>query len=79
MYAALAGYPYPKRRTVEHSAEDGSASITVSWMSREDVRRLPASELVDQVLQRIAEGNVPADKVPQLMDAMRAQIGARAS
>jgi len=31
MYAELAGYVAPKRKAVEHSAEDGSASITFSW------------------------------------------------
>ena len=79
MFAELAGYVAPKRKAVEHSAEDGSASIAVSWMNRDDVRCLPASELVDQVLQRIADGDVPAADVPKLMDVMRAQIGARVS
>jgi len=72
-------YVAPKRKAVEHSSEDGSASITVSWMTKEDVRSLPASELVDQVLQRIADGDVPAADVPKLMDVMRDQIGARVS
>ena len=79
MFAELAGYVAPKRKAVEHSAEDGSASITFSWMNKEDVRSLPASELVDHILQRIADGDVPAADVPQLMDAMRAQIGVRVS
>ena len=79
MFAELAGYVAPKRKAVEHSSEDGSASITVSWMNREDVRSLPASELVDHVLQRIADGDVPAADVPKLMDVMRTQIGARVS
>jgi len=34
---------------------------------------------VDQVLQRVADGDVPAADVPRLMDVMRAQIGARMS
>lgn len=38
MFAELASYVAPKRKAVEHSAEDGSASVSVSWMSREDVR-----------------------------------------
>ena len=78
MYAELAQYVAPKRKAVEHSSEDGSGEITVRWMTP-DVRSLPASELVDHVLQRIADGDVPAADVPQLMDAMRAQIGARVS
>ena len=78
MFAELAGYVAPKRKAIEHSSEDGSGEITVRWMTP-DVRSLPASELVDHVLQRIADGDVPAADVPQLMDAMRAQIGARVS
>ena len=79
MFAELAQYVAPKRKAVEHSAEDGTASVTFSWMSRDDVRDLSAAELTDRVLQRIAAGEVPAEDVPRLMDAMRAQIGARAS
>jgi hypothetical protein len=79
MFAELAQYVAPKRKAVEDSAEDGSGSITGSWMSSEDVRSLPASELVDHVLQRVADGDVPAADVPQLMDSLRSQIGARVS
>jgi len=79
MYAELAACLYPKRKAVEHSAEDGLASVTFSWMSREDVRSLPSEELTDLVLQRIASGDVPAADVPRLMDSLRAQIGARVS
>jgi len=79
MYAELAAYLYPKRKAVEHSAEDGTASITFSWMRSEDVRSLPSEELTDLVLQRIADGDVPAADVPQLMDVLRAQVGARVS
>jgi len=79
MFAELAQYVAPKRKAVEHSAEDGSASVTFSWMSREDVRSLPSEELTDLVLQRIADGDVPAADVPQLMDVLRAQVGARVS
>ena len=79
MFAELAQYVAPKRKAVEHSAEDGSASVTLSWMTRDDVRELPAAELADLVLQRIAAGEVPAEDVPRLMDVMRAQIGARVS
>jgi len=79
MFAELAQYVAPKRKAVEHSVEDGTASVTFSWLNREDVRSLPTTELVNQVLQRVADGDVPAADVPQLMDAMRAQIGARMS
>lgn len=79
MFSELAGYIYAKRRAVEHSAEDGAASVTVSWMASEDVRSLPTTELVDQVLQRVADGDVPAADVPQLMDVLRSEIGVRAS
>jgi hypothetical protein len=79
MFAELAQYVAPKRKAVEHSAEDGSGRITFSWMNREDVRSLPASELVDHVLQRVAEGDVPASDVPRLMDSLRARIGTRMS
>jgi len=78
MFAELAGYvarrerlsSIPRRRIGEHHGQ---------LDDREDVRSLPASELVDQVLQRIADGDVPAADVPKLMDVMRAQIGARMS
>jgi len=79
MFAELAQYVTSKRKAVEHSAGDGTASVTFSWMNSEDVRSLPTTELVNAVLQRVAEGDVPAADVPQLMDALRAQLGARVS
>ncbi len=79
MYSELAAYLYPKRKAVEHSAEDGSASVTFSWMSSQDVRSLPSEELVNVILQRIADGDVPTDEVPQLIDVVRAELGERLS
>jgi len=74
MFAELAEYVAPKREAVEHSAEDGMASVTFSWLNSQDV--VPTDELVDQVLQRVADGDVPAADVPRLMESLRAQIAA---
>lgn len=52
--------------------------FTIRWMNS-DVRALPTSLPVDRLLQDIAAGEIPADEVPQLMNAMRAQIAHRMS
>jgi hypothetical protein len=39
-----------------------------------DPRELSSAELVDKVLERIASGDVEAERVPQLMDMLRAQL-----
>jgi len=77
MFSELAQYTCPKRRAVEHSGE-GSGEISISWMNTTDVRSLSSAELTDQLLQRIAAGEVPAEDVPRLMDMLRQQIAVRA-
>jgi hypothetical protein len=74
MFAELAQYVAPKRKAVEHSGAEGSGELVVRWMS--DARELPTTELVDRVLQDIASGDIPADDVPQLMAAVRAEFAA---
>ena len=77
MYAELAGYVYPKRKAIEHSAEDGSAKVTLGLMLNADPRHLSSADLTNRILQDIAAGNVPADDVPDLMKALREELGAR--
>jgi hypothetical protein len=73
MFAELAQYVSPKRKAVEHSATDGG-SFQFSWLPATDPRELSSAELVDQVLQRIASGQVEAEQVTPLMDTLRTQL-----
>lgn len=73
MFSELAQYVAPKRKTVEHSATEGG-SFQFTWLPAADPRELSSAELVDQVLQRIASGEVEAKQVTPLMDTLRAQL-----
>lgn len=74
MFSELAQYVAPKRKAIEHTAA-GDGRFEFSWMSTDSVRNLSTQELIDKVLERIAE--VEPEAVAPLMERLRAQIAAR--
>lgn len=73
MFSELAKYIAPKRKAAEHSGEKGG-SFQFTRLPAADPRELSMDELVDQVLQGIASGEVEAEQVVPLMDTLRAQL-----